>query len=213
MKGALAFILFLCTSAFAVEIPVDLGSSGFRQPGTVSADFSALNGTAFTGQSLILDFLFANDEEVRIFSTTSFNVEFLLTTNGEPLSPITGTGFLTLNGHAVHGARDLGEIMLSGPPPFGFGSYLYPQFADSSGNPALDLPITYDFSGVRFNLSLPAQQGLLVTGGEFVLRHNDGERFAIGAQLPESGSSLLLLLISLGVAALAAPRWRRAPDK
>lgn len=212
MKSALAVICLVCTSALAVEIPVDLGSSGFRQPGTVSADFSDLNGTAFTGQSLTLDFLFANDEEVRIFSSTNFNIEFVLRTNGAPLSPITGTGFLTLNDQPVHGVRELGQIVSLGPDT-GVGSYLYPQFADSVGNPALDLPVTYDFGGVRFNVVLPNQQGLLVTGGEFVLRHNDGTRFAIGAQLPEGGSSLLLLLLALLAAPLFRARSARVMDR
>lgn len=169
----------------AVPIQIDLGA-----PGTYSLDttvpFNNLNGTALLGQSLSVDFVFANSQFVRLFTvTTSFSVLVALQTDGSGLVGfLTGTGYLTDSfGNALEPPEILGSASSDDGRMFA-GSY-----------PQVNRPI--DFYGVRFDLIFPTNPTVAVTGGQFRLL-SDSEPFGIGPGLPtdivpDSGSTAALL--------------------
>ena len=182
-------------------IQIDLGA-----PGTYSTDmtspFSALNGTALAGQSLSVDFVFANSEFLRLFTvTTSFSTLITLQTNGSGLVGfLHGTGYLT---DVLGNALELPEILGSASSDDGrMFAGLFPQV----GRPI-------DIYGVHFDLTFPTNLSPAVTGGQFRLL-SDGSAFGIGPGLPanivpETGSTAILLGMSFLAIILFAHRLHR----
>jgi hypothetical protein len=189
--AAIALVLLTGSRpAQAVTIGIDLGP-----PGTFSLDttvpFNNLNGTALLGQSLSVNFVFANSQFVRLFTvTTSFSVVIALQTNGSGLVGfLTGTGYLTDSvGNALEPPETLGSASSDDGRMF---AGLFPE---------VSRPI--DFYGVHFDLTFPTNPTVAVTGGQFRLLSDSGP-FGIGPGLPkdvvpDSGSTAILLGLGFG---------------
>ncbi len=203
-RVAVVAALLAVATARATLIQVDLGGSG-RLTNDTTALFGNLDGTSLDGQTLSLDFSFANSEFARLFSvTTSYEVLVTLQTNGTGLvGYLDGTGYLTdQNGDPLHPIQDLGSASSSnGSMAVG----LFPL-------PAVNTPV--DDYGVHLNLLLPFNPSLEITGGEFRLySYGDSGPFGVGPGVPrnlvpEGGDTAILLAIGLA-GIIAAFRWMR----
>jgi len=188
-------------SAQATSVGLDLGSAP-QITSKVANSFDALNGTALQGQTLSLDFTFSHGEFVRLFTITSPSFEVLLSlqTNGSgPLDFLQGSGYLIdSQGSAIPGFGVTGSA--SGNSLLGIG--LFPLLKDINGTPNNDLPRPLDFSGIHFDLTLPLDQFVSITGEQFSLISDRNHPFGIGPGVPidivsDQGSTLLLLSIGL----------------
>jgi hypothetical protein len=190
----------------ATTIGIDLGPPGNyaganSQLGPIS--FSDLNGTPVNGSSLSLDFFFTNNEFVRLFASTTplFDVSLNLITNAG-----TFPGLLTAqsdyliaeDGSVIPGFGIVGRADSSnGSTSIGF----FPLLEDANGTPNPNLTFPLDFYGVHFGFTLPNDTSVSVIGGDFTL---SGAPFAVGPQVPDTGSAWLLFLI--GTSGLLAAR-------
>lgn len=181
----------------ATTIEIDLGPTGNftganAQLGPIS--FSDLNGTPINGSSLSVDFFFTNNEFVRLFASTTpfFDVRLNLLTNAG-----TFPGLLTAqsdyliakDGSAIPGFGIVGRANSSnGSTTIGF----FPLLEDANGTPNPNLTFPLDFYGVHFGFTLPNDTSVSVIGGGFTL---SGAPFAVGPQVPDTGSAWLLFLI------------------
>jgi hypothetical protein len=91
---ALALLLVAVGTIHATSIAIDLGPSRVltgANPETDKINFGGLNGTPLAG-SLSADFLFTNNEFVRLFTQTqpSFEASITLQTNGSGLLGFLG---------------------------------------------------------------------------------------------------------------------------
>jgi hypothetical protein len=193
--AAIALLVLAAASNIqAVTIQIDLGN-----PGTLTTDrtvaFDDLNGTSLLGQNLSVDFNFANDEFVRLFTVTSisFGAFITLQTDGSGLVGfLDGTGYLVdQQGNPLQSPQPLGSASGSD------GSMSAGLFPLLSGE--LSRPL--DFYGVHYDLTFPLNPPVDVTAGEFRLFSDTGP-FGIGPGLPpdivpDSGSTLLLVGIGL----------------
>jgi hypothetical protein len=188
---------------YATSIEIDLGSPP-KVTSHVSVPFDALDNTALGGQTISIDLAMSNSEFVRLFTVTSslFNVSITLQTNGTNSHHFSqGTGFLVdSQGMAIPGfgvtGRAAGDDLLT------IG--LFPLLKDKNGTPNNDLPRPLDFFGVHFDLTFPDTHNpsIHVTGGEFGLFSNPGEKFGLGPGVPhdivpDSGSTLLLFSVAV----------------
>jgi hypothetical protein len=196
--GVIAFCLCLVawSASNATPISIDLGPSPHITT-HVDTSFSDLNGTPLQGQSLSLDFLFANAKFVRLFSVTDPQFTVLITLNisgSGDVGVLSGTGFLLdQNGNALGSPEVLGSAGSDGSISVGLLPLLSVQFST---------PL--DFFGVHTSLLLPSNSSLTVTGGEFQLVNAGGSQhvFGIGPGVPrdivpDSGSTLLLCGLTL----------------
>jgi hypothetical protein len=193
-----AAILILSVSGVgrveALTIGIDLG-----EPATFSSDttvpFEDLNGTSLLGQTLSLDFLFADNEFVRLFTLTggAYSVGLSLQTNLSGfVGFLDGMGFLMDdNGAPLHTQQDLGSAsaddgrMFVGLFPFLSGELVEP----------------FDHYGVHFDLTFPENTSVEVIGGQF----RAIGFFGIGPGLPpnivpESATMIFLASGFLGLA-------------
>jgi hypothetical protein len=156
-----------------------------------------------TGQSLSLDFTFADNEFVRLFSITSplFSAEIDLHTNGAGnLGDLQGTGHLVdINGQPIPGFGVIGQASGDGSLSLG----LFPLLKDHNGMPNKDLLRPLDFFGIDFNLTLPDVQNpsIHVTGADLGLFSDIVMPFGVGPGLPQdivpdSGSTLVFLAVA-----------------
>ena len=67
----------------ATTIAIDLGSPS-KLTSQIDIPFAALNGVSLNGQTLSLDFMFTNNEFVRLFTVTSPSFISLLTLQMDP---------------------------------------------------------------------------------------------------------------------------------
>lgn len=182
--------------AEATPISIDLGPSpNITQH--VDTMFSDLSGTQLQGQTLSLDFLFANGKFARLFSVTdpSFAILITLNTSGSGVVGfLGGTGYLlNQSGGALGAAESLGSV--SGTDG-SISAGLFPLLSGQFSTPL-------DFFGVHTNLLLPNNSSITITGGEFQLVSAGGRGvFGIGPGVPrnivpESGSTLVLLSLIL----------------
>jgi len=188
-----------------VSIGIDLGPARVvtgPNPTTGKISFSGLNNTVVNG-SVSVDFLFTNNEFVRLFTATqpSFDASLNLQTNGATfLGFLEGTGYLIdSQGHAIPGFGVTGGA--SGNDG-SLGIDLLPLLKDADGTPNDQLQRPLDFYGVHFDFTFPSNPSLHVTGGQFSLGATGPfTPFAIGpgsipadiVTVPDSGSTAVLL--------------------
>lgn len=205
----IAYLHFCAGRAGATTISIDLGAS----PNITSdhgASFNGLAGTSLAGQTLSIDFSFANGKFVRLFSVTSndFDILVSLQTNGAgQVGFLDGTGYLfDQHGNPLDPPQVLGSA--SGTD----GSMAAGLFPLLTGG--LQRPL--DFFGVHLDLILPNNPSVAITSSDFRLLSDPGAPFGIGPGVPpditapDTGSSFILLcLASLGLV-LARRRFTRA---
>jgi len=196
------------SSAQAVDIAIDLGPARIvsgANPTTGKISFTGLNNTVVTG-SISVNFLFTNNEFVRLFTATqpSFEASLNLQTNGSTfLGFLDGTGYLIdSQGNAIPGYEITGGA--SGNDG-SMGIDLLPLLKDSNGTPNDQLQRPLDFYGVHFDFTFPSNPSLHVTGGQFSLgAMGMFTPFAIGpgaiptdiTTVPDAGDTALLLGIA-----------------
>lgn len=186
----------------ATSIGIDLGPSQVLTGETSRIPFDGLNGTPVVG-SVSVDFLFTNNEFVRLFTATqpSFGALIILETNGSGLLGfLSGTGYLIdAHGDAIPGFGITG----SGSGNNGsLGIGLFPLLKDKNGTPNDQLQRPLDFYGVHYNFTFPSNPSDTVIGGEFLLAGDGDGPFGIGPHIPadivaDTGSTLSLLGIAL----------------
>ena len=186
--------ILLSPIAHATTIEIDLGPpstiyTGYAQIGPIA--FSNLNGLPLSGSSVSLNFFFTNNEFVQLFSNTapSFDIGVSMFSNAGtfPGFATNATAYLIdQNGAAIPGLGSIGE----GDGDNGsFGLGFFPL---ANGTPSFPL----DFYGVHFSFNLPNDSGVTITGAKFLLTDNGKQwsQFAVGPHVPDSGSSLSLLI-------------------
>ena len=185
----------------AITVPIDLGN-----PGTLIVDqrvaFDGLDQTSLLGQTLSVDFIFAQGEFARLFTVTSSSFDAsvgLQTDSSEFVGFLNGTGYLLDDhGNALHTLQALGSAA-SDTGEMAVG--LFPFFKDPSGTPSDELQKPVDFYGVHYDLTLPVNPSVELTEGQFRLFSDSGP-FGIGPGVPknivpDTGTTLLLFAIGL----------------
>jgi hypothetical protein len=183
------------TSAGPISLAVDPKlAGGPTVQGFFEIDFffgDQLDGIILSGQSLSLDFVFADDILARVLRLGEGGVDFgillALETNAGTSAGLPGddsTGFLIApDGTPLHAPLDREWVGLLDVPVVG----LFPQLLGS-----------FEMAGVHYDLTLPST-GFGVTGGRIRLTsHNPWGTIQFGtvAQLPEP-STLLLIIVGL----------------
>ena len=185
-------------SARATTIDLDLGTPP-HVTSKVANSFDALDGIALQGQTLSLDFRFSHGEFVRLFTITN-NPLFVGLLTLQTNSPVTldplkfaGTGFLVdQHGNPLQSPQQLGIASEDGL----LGAGLFPLLPG-------DLQRPLDFFGIHFDLTLPLDQFVSITGEQFSLMSEPNRPFGVGPGLPldivpdQGGSTMLLLSIGL----------------
>ena len=189
-------------SARATTIDLDLGTSPHISSEVVDS-FDVFDGKHLQRQTLSLDFTFSHGEFVRLFTSTStpFIALLRLQTNGTEFGNFGGTGFLVdQHGNPLQPPQQLG--IASGNNGL-LGASLHPLLPG-------DLQRPLDFFGIHFDLMLPLDPLVSITGEQFWLM---SERpFGVGPGVPsdfvpDSGSTLLLFgIASFGLLALRQTR-------
>ena len=198
--------------AQATSIGIDLGPARVltgSNPETSWMPFDGLNGTSIYGETISVDFFFANNRFVRIFTGTAapFDVLVNFQTNGSGLLGfLQGSGYLidaqgkAIPGFGVTGSAsgDDGSLAIG----------LFPLLKDDSGTPNQELPRPFDFYGVHYDLTFPmVSPSVEVTSGQLLLADNGiVTPFAIGpgripqdiVVVPDIGSTFLLLALGFG---------------
>jgi hypothetical protein len=195
-----ALSLGLIGSALATTIDLDLGTSPHISSEVVDS-FDVFDGKHLQRQTLSLDFTFSHGEFVRLFTITSrpFIALLKLQTNGTEFGRFGGTGFLVdQHGNPLQPPQQLG--IASGNNGL-LGASLLPLLPG-------DLQCPLDFFGIHFDLTLPRDPLVSITGEQFLLMSNPNGPFGIGPGVPpdfvpDSGSTLLLFgIASFGLLAL-----------
>ena len=212
-----AFRLWVATARVALLLLVPVGSvsaspitlevnpSIVNQPPTVGFfefDFffgDQLNGIRLNGQSVSVDFVFANDILARVLNAEgalSFDALLDLSTNAGTFPGFFGsdsTGFLLdPGGMPMHAPLDSEWVGRAASSDGSLIVGLFPQVHN------------FDMSGVHYDLTLPST-GYVVTGGHIRLASNrtwESIQFGTAAQLPEP-STLTLFAASLAWAGAA----------
>ncbi|MBV9010248.1 MAG: hypothetical protein JO354_13960 [Verrucomicrobia bacterium] len=206
----LAVVFGALIGAHASQISVNLGPAP-HITSHVGATFSTFDGTHLNGQTLSLDFSFANNEFARLFSVTNPSFEVLVTLQ---TSASRVVGFLNGTGYLL---GQYGTVL--GPPQFlgsasgNDGSMSAGMFPLLSGEFAPPL----DFYGTHFNLLLPNSPRVTITGGELQLLtpgEVPNDVFGIGPGVPanivpDSGNTVLLLSAAVVLMFVAARRFAR----
>jgi len=181
----------------ATTIGINLGTAP-KLTSQVAIPFDVLNGVSLNGQTLSLDFMFANAEFVRLFTaTTAFFANSLsLQTNGSgDVGFLDGTAeLLDQQGNALQSPEDFGSASDNGA----MHATLFPLLSGQLNKPL-------DFFGVHFDLTLPSNPLVMITGAEFQLATaglNHDDRFGIGPGVPrdivsDRGGTLLLFGLAL----------------
>lgn len=187
-------------SARATTIDLDLGTSPHISSEVVDS-FDVFDGKHLQRQTLSLDFTFSHGEFVRLFTSTSrpFIALLKLQTNGTEFGHFGGTGFLVdQHGNPLQPPQQLG--IASGDNGL-LGASLLPLLPG-------DLQRPLDFFGIHFDLMLPLDPLVSITGEEFWLMSEPSGPFGVGPGVPrdivpDSGNTLLLFgIASFGLLAL-----------
>jgi len=206
--GVIIYAAFFPPTIKAVAISLDLGPAG-NITSEVVTSFSALNGLSLAGQNISLDFTFTNAEFVRLFTLTSESFSTLLTlqTSGTGLVGfLDGTGFLSdQNGNPLHSPQILGSASGSDGT---MAAGLFPFFSNELQHPL-------DFYDVHFDLTLPVNSSISITGAQFSLNSEPGRPFGVGPGVPvdivpDMGSTFMLLSLGSLIPVVARVRLARA---
>ena len=209
---AVAIVAFSSEPARATSIGIDLGPARVLtgiNPETNGVPFDGLNGIAVFGETVSVDFHFANNGFARIFTKTAPSFDALVSrqTNGSGFLPfLQGSGYLIdAQGNAIPG---FGVTFGVSGNDASLAIGLFPLLKDENGTPNQDLPRPLDFYGVHYDLTFPVvSSSVEITGGQFLLADNGiFTPFAIGpgripqdiTSVPETGSSFLLLALGFG---------------
>jgi hypothetical protein len=206
--GAVASLALAPNGGRAMSVQINLGPTGVltgANPESSAIPFNGLNGTPLVGSvSISVDFLFTNNEFVRLFTATQplFDASIDIQTNGSGLLGfLSGTGHLIdAHGNAIPGFDITGSA--SGDDA-SLSIALFPLLKDKNGTPNDQLQRPLDFSGVHFDFTFPNNPSVTVTGGEFELAGNGTfTPFGIGPGIPadivpDSGSTIDLLALSV----------------
>jgi hypothetical protein len=182
----------------AATIVVDPGPIGPAPP-ELDIQFDDLDGTPVNGQSLSLDFMFADG--TWIFTTSDSHGVLLLlqTSNVGPFidTGLPGTGyFLDEAGASLNGMMAL--FYPSGSNNGGLlAASLYSGASLNQPNP-IDGPFRY--FGIHYDFTLPVMAGIQVTGAKLRI---------VRADLVSVAEPASLSLLGLGLAGIAAFRMRR----
>ena len=208
MRKEIAVLLGLvafATKLNATDINLHLGPSNDHITGETSVSFSELNGTPLNGGSLTFSFTFS--EVVRLLADTSPNFEFgvLLDTNASGWSnDISATLYcLDQNGNQNSISQGTASGPVSGGQDLGLGFAVFPlTFNDGS------LVTPFSFHGAHVDMVLPlTDDGATITGARVVF---DGNDYAFGPHVPDSGSTLTLLALALIGLCYVASRANRS---
>ncbi len=204
--GAVAILALAPKEGQGTAIQIDLGPTGVLSgpnPESSAIPFKNLNGTPLVG-SISVDFLFTNNEFVRLFTATQplFDVSIDIQTSGSGfLGFLSGTGHLIdAHGNAIPGFDITGSA--SGDDA-SLSIGLFPLLKDKNGTPNDQSHRPLDFSGVHFDFTFPNSPSVTITGGEFELAGNGTfTPFGIGPGIPadivpDSGSTVDLLALSV----------------
>ena len=182
------FVAAPVSHALTIE-PVIIDPPLGPSPFSFDMSFTALNGTAVGGQSLSLDFLFADDKWIFASNSSHGVLLMLQTTNIGPEIPtdLSGTGsFLDQDGISLGGPMNLYQ---GGTNDFGLlAASLYSGVAMNQLNPIL-VPFTY--YGVHYDITLPTMSGTTITSAR--LRVVQSEFVSV----PDHGSSLAMLAFGI----------------
>jgi len=189
------------TPITSITVPIDLGPPRLFHANHTSIDIDFPSSLSLNGQMVSLTFTF--NTNVRVFRTTQdFFVTTRFDTNGADIPPWGGPAKASLldqvGNELVPPVEALAFSSFGG---FAFGISFQPNFGDYL---PLDQPV--DFYGVRFDFTAPNTPDLTITSSFLRLGASSGS-FGIGI-VPDTGSTLLLLSLSLG-ALLAAARCTR----
>ena len=163
----------------AAAISIELGPSQVLHGETSRIPFGGLNGTPIVG-NLSVDFLFKNNEFVRLFagSSAGFHGLIVLQTNSPGfLGFVSGTGYLIdAHGNAIPGYRVTGSVS-GNDGTLSIG--VFPLLEDKTGAPFDWLLRPLDFYGVHYDFTFPNRPLNAVIGGQFFLAGN-GKPYGIG---------------------------------
>jgi hypothetical protein len=182
-------------SVRATTIGLDLGTAP-HVTSKVTNSFDAMNGMALQGQTLSLDFRFSHGEFVRLFTVTSDPFVALLklqTDSSGMVDFLSGTGFLVdQHGNPLEQPQQLGSA--SGDNGL-LAAGLFPLLPGGLQRPL-------DFFGIHFDLTLPVDPFISITGEEFLFKSDGNGPFGVGPGVPtdivpDQGNTLFLLGLAL----------------
>ena len=196
MRLALPVLLFTLATFGAARVshalplaPIMIDPPLGTAASTLDLAFTALNGTVVDGQSLSLDFIFA--DEKWIFASSSYHGVLLMlqTTNVGTVIPtdVAGTGsFLDHGGNSIGGPMSLyqGSTNNGGL----LAASLYSGAAMNLLNP-IGGPFSY--YGLHYDITLPTMGGTTITSAQLRVVQSDA------VSVPDHGSSLAMLAMAI----------------
>jgi hypothetical protein len=188
--AALAACFFLTLNAArGTTIELDLGAT--RTTESISFQFEELNGIPLLGQTLSIDFVFANDGFVRVFGR-SFIIALTMQTNNTGIPQFDfreGTGYVFDNAGQA----------LTPPTVFQSGGVGFVPPATGLLEVGLGLGPPLLFYGFHFDIKLPNEPSFEIGPGFFGRGSTLGladfqHGFGIGPHVPDSMSTLWLIV-------------------
>ncbi len=196
-------LLLLCGSARASTIDVNLGPPNDRVYDQLIVPFSSGIAT-LSGQTLSIDFTFANDSFVHLYGSTSstFSLQPMLTLHGTgTIMDVVGQAYTFDSLHQQNSSLWSfgGGDVTADDETFNLGlGYIFPLL-NPNGTPNDDAS-AFDFYGAHFDFVLPNAPDFDILGAQFGLFANGTKRqnfFGVGQRVPDSGSTLALLALVL----------------
>ena len=210
----------VATSASATLISVDLGPSNDKVFGEYIVPLD-LGISSLSGQTFSFDLTFANDQFVRIRSTTRKSFIALpwliLQGAGTILSPRSSAYTFDATGERnswIESTDFGGRITSDGNRSFHYGlGAIFPMFTDPNGTPRTDVDML-DFYGIHIDFTLPTSD-FEVLGSELLLSPGGSDqwkdRWAIGPHVPDTGSTINLLGLGLAILGLSLRATKTDP--
>jgi hypothetical protein len=210
----------LATSASATPISVDLGPSNDKVIGEYIVPFDS-GISSLSGQTLSFDLTFANDEFVRILSTTRKSFIALpwliLRGTGSILGPSISAAYTfdaTGERNSWLERGDGPRHTTEGKETIRYGLFgIFPMFTNPNGTPRTDVDML-DFYGIHIDFTLPTSD-FEVLGSELLLSPGGSDqwkdRWAIGPHVPETGSTINLLGLGLAILGLSLRATKTDP--
>jgi hypothetical protein len=203
----IAVLLMAAMTATATTISIDLGPPKNTNKSEKSFSFDLpgnLQGLAFDGQTLSLDFVFDNSEFVRLFPSTDSSIDlgFDLKAFGVGAVTVPASGYLFDSAHNPIPSIVAGGTSVIIDPPgsvFSVGPGFFPL------DPAIqNVNFPLDIYGAHVDIRLPTAPNfhLTDTGSFGIFPHGTrgGNQFAIGPHVRDTGSTVVLF--ATGIVAL-----------